>query len=97
MEHIDIVALLGWISAVIGSMASWFAGKHKRESDILTQTSDSIKSMQDTIDLLVDKNKTLVQEITALNDKIVQLNRIITDMKNERQQLEERMSENDPC
>jgi TolA-binding protein len=97
MENIDIISLLGWISAAVGSLGGWFAGKHKRESDAVTANTDSIRAMQDTVDMLVEKNGQLTNKIAELNEKIVEQNGIITELKKQLAMMSEHNDEYDPC
>jgi len=91
-----IVAIIGGVATIVGSMISFFAGEKNQENIIINTVGDSniIKIHQDdssvkVVNTLIGdyksailENESLVQQNNTLNEKIEQLKQQITQIEN---------------
>ncbi|MCQ2959543.1 MAG: hypothetical protein MJ198_05070 [Bacteroidales bacterium] len=71
----------GYVLTPITGIVSWIAASRQREKTLMDGLNDSLKQMQETINMLVEKNKQQLDEIIELRSENASLRADVAELK----------------
>ncbi len=77
----------GYVLTPITGIVSWIAASRQREKTLMDGLNDSLKQMQETINMLVEKNKQQLDEIIELRSENASLRADVAELKEQLEKM----------